>query len=104
MTRLPDLNLGNPRDPIDKRTHFGITQIQLGLLDGCVTGINSSFGPKLRLGVIVQLALRNRLRSRFGDVTLHIECRGPELCLCLSELRLGLVQQGLEWAGINFKQ
>jgi hypothetical protein len=58
----------------------------------------------LRLRVSLELASRNGIRLGFRDVAIDIERGIAELRLCLCELRLRLVQHGLEWTGVDLKK
>src|SRR3984885_14690404 len=84
--------------------YFGETQIQSRLLHRGAACGHGRFGGQLRLRVSLELASRNGIRLGFRDVATDVERGIAELCLCLCELRLRLVQHGLEWTRIDLKE
>ena len=98
------LNLGDAGNPVNQGADLGESQVQFGLFDGSLVRLDSSLSRELGVGVIVQLALRNGVRLRLGNIPLHIQLSGAELRLGLGKLGFGLIQHGLKRTGINLKQ
>ncbi len=116
--KIADLGGSDAGDAIDERTNFGESDIQLrrcdtrlGCLDTGLTRFDESFILALRLNVVIELALRDGMRSASGVSRLtlmlcetELSLRLPELPVCLCELSLGLFERGLKGRGVNLEQ
>ena len=68
------------------------------------SGLDGGLRREERLSVGIQLALGNGMSFRFGNITLYIQLGIRHLRLGLRQLSLGLIEDGLEWTGIDLEQ
>jgi hypothetical protein len=102
--QVADLNGVDSGDSIDQGNDFGVAKIDGGLFDCRLVRFNGGFRGAQRLRVGIQLALRNRVNFRFGNVTLHVQVGIRHLRFRLRQLSPGLIEHRLKWTRINLKE
>ena len=115
---VADLRGGLTGDAGDERADLGEAEVEPGGIDLCLGGGDGGLGGgdgglPLRFGLLVVVKLRLGDGALFGErgVTLDVDLREAELRLCLAELALGLpdltlglLEDGLEGAGIDLEE
>src|SRR5580658_9776084 len=91
-------------DSVDEGSDLCVAKVYRGLFYGRLVGLDGGFRRAERLSVGIQLALRNGMRFRFGNITLYVQLGVRHLRLSLRQLPFGLVKHGLEWTGIDLKE
>src|SRR5436190_3728845 len=102
--QISDLRQGDAGEAVNRRRDFGEPEIHLSGLDRRLVGFDLSLGSEIGLvgGVVFLLADGVFFCQR--RVTLDVPGGSALFSLILCEFGFGLIEGGLEWAGVNLKK